>query len=155
MMKNYMTMGAFTKGKKPEGDLTGKVAAPFPKEKMVMSIYGGPPPPHVSRCKLKLTSRAVNAISPATLEYLRWSESPITFDRTDHSNSIPKPGRFCLIVDPLVRTTCVRVIYPRYRGPLVMDQNSRYDRFPPVENGWGTIHPYQGMAAPLQVEEEG
>jgi hypothetical protein len=38
-------------------------------------------------------------------EYLRWSESLITFDRTDHSDSIPKLGRFPLIVDPLVGMT--------------------------------------------------
>jgi hypothetical protein len=30
MMKNYMTMGALAIGKKPEGDLVGKAAAPFP-----------------------------------------------------------------------------------------------------------------------------
>jgi hypothetical protein len=33
---NYMTMGTFARGKKPEGDSTGKVATPFPKEKAVM-----------------------------------------------------------------------------------------------------------------------
>jgi hypothetical protein len=44
MMKNYMIMGASAKGKKPEGDSAGKGAAPFPKEKAVMSIYGGPTP---------------------------------------------------------------------------------------------------------------
>jgi hypothetical protein len=43
MMKNYMTMGAFAKGKKPEGDSAGKAATPFAEEKSVMSIYGGPP----------------------------------------------------------------------------------------------------------------
>jgi hypothetical protein len=42
MMKNYMTMGTFAKGNKPEGDSAGKAAAPFPEEKAVMSIYGGP-----------------------------------------------------------------------------------------------------------------
>jgi hypothetical protein len=31
-----MTMGAFTKGMKPEGDLVGKAAVPFPEEKTVM-----------------------------------------------------------------------------------------------------------------------
>jgi hypothetical protein len=41
----------------------------------------------------------------AVLEYLRWFKSPITFDRTDHPNSIPKPGRFPLIVNLLVKTT--------------------------------------------------
>jgi hypothetical protein len=44
-------------------------------------------------------------VSVAVLEYLRWSESPITFDQTDHSDSIPNPGRFPLVIDPLVRTT--------------------------------------------------
>jgi hypothetical protein len=32
MMKNYITMGTFARGKKPEGDLTGKATAPFPEE---------------------------------------------------------------------------------------------------------------------------
>jgi hypothetical protein len=44
MMKNYMTMGTFARGKKPEGDSTGKVAAPFPEDKVVMLIYGGSAP---------------------------------------------------------------------------------------------------------------
>jgi hypothetical protein len=98
MMKNYLTTGGFARGKKPESDSVGKVATPFSEEKVVMSIYGGPTP-HESQSKLKHTSRAVNVVSPAPLEYLRWSEAPITFDRMDHSKSIPKPGRFALIVD--------------------------------------------------------
>jgi hypothetical protein len=68
-------------------------------------MEGCPPPPHESWHKLKLTNRVVNAVSPATLKYIRWSESPIIFDRTGHLNSIPKSGRFPLIVDPLIRTT--------------------------------------------------
>jgi hypothetical protein len=104
MMKNYMTTGAFARGKKLESISAGKVAAPFPKEKVVMSIYDRPAP-HESRCKLKLMSRVVNAISLATLEYLCWSKSLITFDQMDHSGSIPKPGRFSLIVDLLVGMT--------------------------------------------------
>jgi hypothetical protein len=42
MMKNSMTTTTFAEGKKPEGDSSGKVAAPFPEEKVVMLIYGGP-----------------------------------------------------------------------------------------------------------------
>jgi hypothetical protein len=49
--------------------------------------------------------RAVNAVNPTTSEYLRWSDSPITFDRTEHPDCVPKSGRFPLIVDPLVGTT--------------------------------------------------
>jgi hypothetical protein len=96
--------GDFCQGKKLEGNPMGKVAAPFPKEKAVMSIYVGPAP-HKSQHKLKLTNQAINVVSPTVLKYQRWSESPISFDRTDHLDSIPKPGRFPLIVDPLVGMT--------------------------------------------------
>jgi hypothetical protein len=44
-------------------------------------------------------------VSTASPEYLCWSESPITFDQTDHPDSIPKHGRFSLIVDLLVGRT--------------------------------------------------
>jgi hypothetical protein len=103
MIKNYMTMETFAKGKRPEGDLAGKAASPFPDEKAVMLIYGGPGP-HESWRKLKLTGRAINTISRMVSEYLRWSVSPITFDRTDQSDNIPKLRRFPLIVDLLVGT---------------------------------------------------
>jgi hypothetical protein len=69
-----------------------------------MLIYGRPGP-HESRRKLKLTSWAIHSVSTVVLEYLRWSKSPITFNRTNHPNIIPKPRRFPLIVDPLVGTT--------------------------------------------------
>jgi hypothetical protein len=95
MIKNYMTTGALAKGKKPEDDAVGKAAAPLLEEKVVMSIYGGPIP-HESRHKLKLTSWVVNAISPAALEFFRWSKSPITFNQMDHPGNISKPGRFPL-----------------------------------------------------------
>jgi hypothetical protein len=44
MMKNYMTTRSFAWSKKLDGDLPGKAATPFPKEKVVKSIYGGPSP---------------------------------------------------------------------------------------------------------------
>jgi hypothetical protein len=99
-----MTTGTFAKGKKPEGDTAGKAIAHFPEEKVIMSIYGGSAP-HESQCKLKLIGQGINTIRAAILEYLCWSESLITFDWIDHPDSIPKPGRFPLIVDPLVGTT--------------------------------------------------
>jgi hypothetical protein len=104
MMKKYMTTGNLARNKKPEGDSVGKVAAPFLEEKAVMSIYGGLTP-HESHCKLKLIDRAINSMSATVLEYLHWSKTLITFDWTDHPDSIPKTGRFPLIVDPLVETT--------------------------------------------------
>jgi hypothetical protein len=88
MMKNYVTTGALAKGKNPKDDSSQKVAVTFLEEKVVMSMYGGPAP-YEPRRKLKLTSQPVNVESPATLEYHRWSESPITFVQMDHPDSIP------------------------------------------------------------------
>jgi hypothetical protein len=42
-------------------------------------------------------------VSPTTLEYLKWSEVPITFDHSDHSDFVPKPGRYPLIVSPIIK----------------------------------------------------
>ena len=36
--------------------------------------------------------------------FLRWSESAITFYRTDHPKSIPQPERYPLVVDPIIST---------------------------------------------------
>jgi hypothetical protein len=44
MMNNYMTTGTFARGKKPEGDLTGKVAAPSPKRRRSCQYTMGLPP---------------------------------------------------------------------------------------------------------------
>jgi hypothetical protein len=43
------------------------------------------------------------AVSLTTLEYLTWSEVPITFDRSDHSDFVLKLGRYPLIVSPIVK----------------------------------------------------
>jgi hypothetical protein len=104
MMKNYMSIGNLARSKKPEGDSVGKAIAPFPEEKAVMSIYGRLAP-HESHHNFKLTDRVINSVSASVPEYLCWSESPITFDRMDHLDSIPKLGRFPLIIYPLVGMT--------------------------------------------------
>ena len=35
--------------------------------------------------------------------FLSWSESPITLDQWDHPSHVARPGRYPLIVDPIVR----------------------------------------------------
>jgi hypothetical protein len=42
-------------------------------------------------------------LSPATPEYLKWSEVPITFDRSNHPDFVPKPRRYPLIVSPIIK----------------------------------------------------
>jgi hypothetical protein len=41
-------------------------------------------------------------VSPTTPEYLKCSDVPITFDRNDHPDFVPKPGWHPLIVSPIV-----------------------------------------------------
>ena len=64
-------------------------------------IFGGPVA-YESRCKQKLSRREVMAVEPATPKFLRWSESPITFDRADDPSNVPQPGRSPLVVDPII-----------------------------------------------------
>jgi hypothetical protein len=82
------------KPKEPKGD--------FPKaHKDVNYIYGGSDL-YEWRRKQKLTAREVMIVSPTTLEYLKWSEVPITFDHSNHPNFVPKPRWYPLIVSPIV-----------------------------------------------------
>jgi hypothetical protein len=43
------------------------------------------------------------AVSPTTPEYLKWSKVPISFDCSDHPDFMPKPGRYPLIVSPIIK----------------------------------------------------
>jgi hypothetical protein len=70
--------------------------------KEVNYIFGGPDSYEPKR-KQKVIAREVLVVRPATPEYLRWSKIPITFDRGDHLDFIPKPGRYPLIVCPIVK----------------------------------------------------
>jgi hypothetical protein len=42
-------------------------------------------------------------VKPATSEYLRWFKVPITFNRSDQLDVIPKLGRYPLVVCPIVK----------------------------------------------------
>src|SRR5438105_3210479 len=65
-------------------------------------IFGGSMA-YESKRKQKLTAQKINALTPATPKYLKWSELPITFDRSDRPESIPHPGHYPLVLDPIVR----------------------------------------------------
>jgi hypothetical protein len=79
----------------PKGD--------FPEgHKKVNYIYAGPDL-YESRRKQKLTSWEFMAVSPATREYFKWSKVPITFDHSDQMDFVPKPGRYPLIVSPIIK----------------------------------------------------
>jgi hypothetical protein len=72
--------------------------------KTVNVLFGGLP----SRREQKATHREVMSIEPAVPTPLRWSEVPITFSRTDQWTSFSEPGRFPLVLKPVVAGSKVR-----------------------------------------------
>jgi len=50
----------------------------------------------------KLTCHEVYTVEPATPTFLRWLEATITFDWTDHLESVPQPRRYPLMVDQII-----------------------------------------------------
>ncbi len=58
-----------------------------------------------SKSRLKVINREVNMVTPAKANYLKWSQTAITFDQSDHPTHIATPGRQALVVDPVVEGT--------------------------------------------------
>jgi hypothetical protein len=50
----------------------------------------------------KQEHREVCLVKVAAPVYLDWSDKPITFDRGDHPDLVPSPGRYPLVVDPII-----------------------------------------------------
>jgi hypothetical protein len=67
-------------------------------DKTVNVLFGGLP----SRWEQKATRREVMSIEPAVPTPFRWSEVPITFSRADQWTSFSEPGRFPLVLKPVV-----------------------------------------------------
>jgi hypothetical protein len=64
-------------------------------------IYGG----HVANASArhrKQECREVCSVKVAAPIYLDWSNKPITFNQGDHPDCMPSPGRYPLVVDPVI-----------------------------------------------------
>jgi hypothetical protein len=83
------------KGKKKADEGNGDFQEP---DKTVNVLFGGLP----NRRAQKATRREFISIEPAVPTPLRWSEVPITFSRTDQWTSFSEPGRFPLVLKPVV-----------------------------------------------------
>jgi hypothetical protein len=105
LVKKVLSRGPKQKdGKKkpdPLEDTAEEKEDAFPQETGCLMIFGGPTA-YDSKHRQKPEHREVYAAKPATSAFLRWSRSPITFDRSDHPNNIPYPGQYPLVVDPIV-----------------------------------------------------
>jgi hypothetical protein len=50
----------------------------------------------------KQERRVVCLVKVAAPVYIDWSDKPITFDQGDHPDLVPSPGRYPLVVDPII-----------------------------------------------------
>jgi hypothetical protein len=70
----------------------------FPETMETYMIFVGPESARAEKATLK----EINAIVPAVPQYLEWSEQFIGWKQEDHPPYIPKPGRWALVVDPII-----------------------------------------------------
>jgi hypothetical protein len=115
---------------KKEGDK----AEEFPEVHDYLMIYGGQVA-NASAWHRKQEHREVCSVKMAALVYLDWSDKPNTFDRGDHPDFVPSPGKYPLVVDPVidnVRLTKVlmdggsslNIIYAETLGLLKIDMST-------------------------------
>lgn len=57
-----------------------------------------------------MISREVHSIYTKPMEYLNWSETPISFSRDDHWVHLPDPGSYPLVVAPTVNKVKLRKV---------------------------------------------
>ena len=56
-----------------------------------------------SKHQHKVRYREACVVETVVPSFLRWSESPITFDQRDHPSHVARPGHYLLVVDPIIR----------------------------------------------------
>ena len=52
----------------------------------------------------RLQQQEVNAVASETLEFMHWSERPISWSRADHPKVMPSPGSYALVLDATFAT---------------------------------------------------
>jgi hypothetical protein len=119
-------------GRAPDNDKKeGNKAEEFPEVHDCFMIYGGQVA-NASARHHKQERREVCSVKVAAPVYLDWSDKPITFDQGDHPDRVSSPGKYPLVVDPVignVRLTKVlmdggsslNIIYAETLGLLQID----------------------------------
>jgi hypothetical protein len=76
-------------------------AEEFPEVHDCFMIYGGQVANASARHR-RQERREVCSVKVAVPVYLDWSDKPITFDQGDHPDRVPSPGKYALVVDPVI-----------------------------------------------------
>jgi hypothetical protein len=79
----------------------GNKAEEFPEVHDCFMIYGGQVANALARHR-KQEHQEVCLVKVAAPVYLDWSDKPITFDQGDHPDRVPSPGKYPLVVDPVI-----------------------------------------------------
>jgi hypothetical protein len=109
----------------------GDKAEEFPEVHDCFMIYGGQVANASARHR-KQERREVCSVKVAALVYLDWSDKPITFDQGDHPYCVSSPGKYPLIVDPVISNarltkvlmdgdSSLNIIYAETLGLLEID----------------------------------
>jgi hypothetical protein len=136
MLRRYFNKaGPSTKDGKDQGNNNkgGNKEEEFPEVHNCFMIYGGQVA-NTSARRRKQERREVCLVKIATPVYLDWSDKPITFDQDDHPDYIPNPGRYPLVVDPIIGNTrlskvlmdggsSLNIIYAETLGLLGVDRS--------------------------------
>jgi hypothetical protein len=104
MLRRYFNKaGPSAKGGKDQGNNKkgGNKEEEFSEVHNCFMIYGGQVANASARHR-KQEHREVCSVKVATPVYLDWSDKPITFDQGDHPDCVPSPGRYPLVVDPII-----------------------------------------------------
>jgi hypothetical protein len=106
-------------------------AEEFPEVHGCFMIYSGRVANASARHR-KQERREVCSVKVATPVYLDWSDKPITFDQGDHLDCVSSPGKYPLVVDPIIGNTrltkvlmdggsSLNIIYAETLGLLEID----------------------------------
>jgi hypothetical protein len=104
MLRRYFNKaGPSAEGGKDQGNNKkgGDKEEEFSEVHNCFMIYGGQVVNASARHR-KQERREVCSVKVAAPVYLDWSNKPITFDQGDHPDCVPSPGRYPLVVDPII-----------------------------------------------------
>jgi hypothetical protein len=103
MLRRYFNKaGPSVEGGKDQGNNKGgDKEEEVPEVHNCFMIYGGQVA-NASARHHKQERREVCSVKVAAPVYLDWSDKAITFDQGDHPDFVPSPGRYPLVVDPII-----------------------------------------------------
>jgi hypothetical protein len=104
MLRRYYNKAASSaEGGKDQGNNKkgGDKEEEFPEVHNCFMIYDGQAANASARHR-KQEHREVCSVKVVAPVYLDWSHKPITFDQGDHPDYVPSPGRYPLVVDPII-----------------------------------------------------